>query len=102
MQLKAGARLKSSVCEGQVVVIRPPNLDVALTCGGEPMVGVNDAPAASSLLTAADPAAALIGKRYVDETSGLELLCSKGSKGALAVDNRILTIKEVKQLPSSD
>jgi hypothetical protein len=102
MQLKAGARLKSSVCDGQVVVVRPPSQDVALTCGGAPMVGVNDAPAAAAPLSAAEPNAAVIGKRYVDETSGLEVLCNKGSKGALAVDSRVLAVKEAKQLPSSD
>lgn len=102
MQLKTGARLKSSVCDGQVVVVRPPSADVALTCGGVPMVGVNDTAQAGAQLSAAEPGAVLIGKRYVDEGTGLELLCSKASKGALAADGRGLTLKEAKQLPSSD
>jgi hypothetical protein len=102
MQLKAGARLKSSVCDGQIVVVRAPNNGIELTCGGAPMVGVNDAPAAAEQLSAAEPNAALIGKRYVDESTGLEVLCSKSTKGVLAADGRGLTIKEAKQLPSSD
>lgn len=101
MQLKAGARLKSSVCEGQVVVVRAPSRDVALTCGGAPMIGVNEQPAVAPI-EVAEPNAAAIGKRYVDETSGIELLCSKGAKGALSVDGRALTLKEAKRLPSSD
>lgn len=102
MQLKAGARLKSAVCDGQVVVVRPPSQEVVLTCGGEPMAGVNDAAQAAAQLSAPGANAALVGKRYVDESTGLELLCSKASKGALAVDGRGLTLKEAKQLPSSD
>ncbi len=102
MRLKAGLRYKSSVCEGQVVAVRAPSQDVELTCGGVPMVGVSEASLSAAALAAAEPGAAQIGKRYIDEITGLELLCSKASKGLLAVDGRAVTLKEAKQLPSSD
>jgi hypothetical protein len=44
----------------------------------------------------------LLGKRYVDDPTGLELLCTKPGAGELAVDGRPLTIKGPKALPASD
>ncbi len=52
-----------------------------------------------------DPALAdptLLGKRYEDEVSGLEVLCSKGGDGTLTLDDRPLVVKSAKPLPSSD
>ena len=36
--LKTGARLKSAVCDGEIMVVAAPSADVDLTCGGEPMI----------------------------------------------------------------
>jgi hypothetical protein len=44
----------------------------------------------------------LIGKRYIDPASGLELLCMKAGEGSLAIDGRPLEIAQPKNLPSSD
>ena len=44
----------------------------------------------------------LVGKRYADEDSGLEVLCAKPGPGALAVDGREVPVKGAKPLPSSD
>jgi len=43
-----------------------------------------------------------LGKRYSDESLGLELLCTKAGPGPLAVNGNELTIKDAKPLPSSD
>ena len=43
-----------------------------------------------------------MGKRYTDEDSTLEVLCSKPGPGALAADGREMPIKGAKPLPSSD
>ena len=43
-----------------------------------------------------------LGKRYVDEELGLELLCTKPGEGSLGVSGRALTLKGAKPLPSSD
>ena len=41
----------------------------------------------------------LLGKRYADEASGIELLCTKPGPGPLAVDGRPLVVKGAKPLP---
>ena len=101
MELKAGARLKSVACETQVIVVRAPQGDVEVTCGGAVMVPV-DAEAEAAAL---DPAAAdgtQLGKRYADEELGLELLCTKAGKGSLRVNGVAIGLKQAKALPASD
>ena len=99
MQTKPGLKLRGGSCSTEVVVVRPAGGDVDITCCGEPMVeadGAGGAPAAAS------PDGILLGKRYTDETSGIELLCTKPGPGPLAVDGRALEIKSAKPLPASD
>jgi hypothetical protein len=99
--LKAGSRMKSSVCDTQVMVIAAPAGDLALSCGGAPMVDVTADSAGGSL----DPDqknGTQIGKRYVNEAGDLELLCTKPGEGSLAVADELLQLKEAKALPSSD
>ncbi len=43
-----------------------------------------------------------IGKRYVDEETQVEVLCTKAGSGSLTVDGRPLVIKGAKPLPASD
>lgn len=97
--VKPGVRLRSAVSEAQVVVVRARALDVALTCAGRPMVGNDDDVVEPQDAGAAD---VLLGKRYVDEEAGLEVLCVKSGVGPLAVDGREMQIKAAKPLPSSD
>lgn len=97
--LTAGQRLRSSACDTEIVVVRPPESPVQLSCGGRPMAG--DA----ERLGAPEPGAdqgTLLGKRYVDAATGLELLCVKPGAGGLAADGRPLTVKAPKALPASD
>jgi hypothetical protein len=101
MELTAGSRWKSAVSETEVVVVRPAQGDRTLACGGTEMVPVGSAKPAGSV----DPALAeptLLGKRYEDEASGLEVLCSKGGEGTLTLDSSPLVLKSAKPLPSSD
>ena len=44
----------------------------------------------------------LIGKRFADADSGLELLVTKAGAGTLTLDGVALPLKEAKPLPSSD
>ena len=101
MDLKAGQKLHSAVCDAQFVVVRAPTGPVDVTCGGAPVLDA--APESSS--GTVDPAhseGVLVGKRYVDEETNLELLCSKAGAGSLAVDGRAVALKGAKPLPSSD
>ena len=100
MKLTPGSRWKSALSEAEVVLVRPPSGEGDLACGGVAMLA----------MTAERPAAGgepgegecLLGKRYTDEATGLEALCTKPGKGGLSFDGRRLTIKEAKRLPSSD
>ena len=99
--LKAGSRLKSSVCDTQVMVIATPDGDVDLTCGGVAMVDAT-ADGAGGELDPNHKNGTQIGKRYVNEAGDLELLCTKPGEGSLAVGGEALVLKEAKALPSSD
>jgi hypothetical protein len=100
--IKAGGRFKSAVCETQVMVIKAPASEFALSCGGVDMLGTGATAPASAALDSAHAAETLIGKRYVNADESLELLCTKGGKGSLALDGVALQVKQAKQLPSSD
>jgi len=43
-----------------------------------------------------------IGKRYVSDSLGIELLCTKGGEGTLSVGDEVLALKRTAALPASD
>lgn len=100
MDLKSGSRWRCAVSDTEVIVVRAPPRPVNLECSGEPMLGGGAARAASP--AAAPPSRTLLGKRYVHEASGLEVLCTKAGAGRLSVDGSPLGLKDAKPLPSSD
>lgn len=99
--LKAGSRLKSAVCTTEVIVVKAPAREVAVSCGGSPMLGSDD-DNASAGESAGTGEPTLLGKRYVNAEEDLEVLCTKGGDGWLAVDEEPLVMKDAKPLPSSD
>jgi hypothetical protein len=101
MELKAGSRVASGVDATECVVIRAPKGPVELTCGGVTMSAAGDAPAGATA-TVPEGDGAQLGKRYVLDDIGLELLCVKAGTYPLAVGAAPLTIKSAKPLPSSD
>ncbi len=101
MELKPGDRLASAVGDSEMVVIRAPAGDLALTSGGRPVRRAGDGGAGQEILPGHE-GEVLLGKRYVDEGDSLELLCTKPGNGALEVDGRPLGPKTAKPLPSSD
>jgi hypothetical protein len=102
MQVKAGTRLRSAVDDTQVVVVKAPEGDVDLTCGGHPLVPIDSDVNGDATLAAGHEGPTLIGKRYADDGVGIELLCTKPGAGALFVNGAPLPLKEAKPLPSSD
>lgn len=100
--LKAGSRLKSAVCDTEVMVVRTTTDDVRLECGGAEMLALAAEKPAGSVLDAAFAQGTLVGKRYTDETERFEFLCTKGGKGSLSIDGGALVVKQAKALPSSD
>jgi hypothetical protein len=43
-----------------------------------------------------------MGKRYIQDDIGLEILCTKPGKGSLSIGDTDLLTKDAKPLPSSD
>jgi hypothetical protein len=100
--VKTGDRLRSAVCTTEVIVVRAPDEPVELECGGVPMVPLGDEPPADAKLDKAHASGTKIGKRYVLDGVGLEVLCTKAGEGSLSVGGVDLPQKEPKPLPSSD
>jgi hypothetical protein len=101
-RLKAGARLKSAVCSTEVMVVKAPDADVEVTCGGAPLLDLAAAAPGGAAPAAGADGGTQIGKRYVDEAGTLELLCTKPGQGALGAGGKLLAVKGAKPLPSSD
>ncbi|MBT4491917.1 MAG: hypothetical protein HOC70_01640 [Gammaproteobacteria bacterium] len=95
--LKPGARLKSAVCEAEVMIIKAGDSD-GITCGG---VVMSDAPESTDG-NADQMHGCLIGKRYVNQDETIEVLCVKSGDGSLYYDGEELMTKDTKKLPSSD
>jgi hypothetical protein len=100
--LTAGPRLKSAVCNTEVMVVMAPKEPVEVTCGGAPLVDIGaEKPESGSIAEGADGGTQM-GKRYVSEAGDLELLCTKPGDGALGAGGALLSVKGAKPLPSSD
>jgi hypothetical protein len=103
VELRPGTRLKSAVDGTEVIVVKPPNDSGArVYCGGAEMLFATDT---ATPRGTPDPAAAggsLLGKRYVDEVTETELLCTRPGDGTLGVDGRDLQIKPAIALPTTD
>ncbi|MEY2436701.1 MAG: hypothetical protein QOF97_1537 [Acidimicrobiaceae bacterium] len=102
MDLKPGTRLKSAVCDTEVIVVRAPTEPVELECGGQTMVAQTDAAPAGLSLDADHSAGTPVGKRYAHVASGLVILATKAGAGSLSVAGEPLPLKDAKPLPSSD
>jgi hypothetical protein len=96
--MKSGTKLKSTVCDTEVMVIRGSG--VVVDCGGAPMA--QERPAERGTLNPGFAQGTLIGKRYVDAVGSLELLCVKAGKGSLSINGVALQLKDAKPLPASD
>jgi hypothetical protein len=104
VDLTPGKKLASTVCATEVIVVRPPSGPVDVECGGAPMVMADEAPdeGVRGEVATDHAGGTLLGKRYVHDETGLELLCSKPGLGAISVGGVDLPPKEAKPLPSSD
>jgi hypothetical protein len=99
MELKAGLRLKSAVCDAELMIIKAADGD-NLTCGGELMS--DEAPAEKAAANSDQMNGCVIGKRYVNEAETVEVLCIKTGDGSLYYNDTELMTKDTKKLPSSD
>jgi hypothetical protein len=102
VEFKAGMRLKSAVCDTGIIIVKPPKEPGEIRCGGAPMIDLT-APAPEGATLSADAnGGTLLGKRYVCEDVGLEVLCTKAGAGSLAFGDTPLVEQGAKALPPSD
>jgi len=102
VKLRAGQQLTSAVSDAQLVVVRAPEADVTVACGGASVLAQDESPPDGATLDRSLGEGPLLGKRYADDDLGLELLCTRPGEGALTVDGKTLAVKGAKPLPSSD
>jgi hypothetical protein len=95
VSLTAGARLKTATSTLEVVVVAAPTIAADLLAGGEAM-------STDAVPGPAGEATYAIGKRYVEDVSGIEVLVVKPGPGPLSINGNELVIKEAKPLPASD
>jgi hypothetical protein len=101
-ELKVGTHLRNADGPEEVIVVRAPAYELDVRCGSLPMNELGGAHGAAPIAAPVGGHPLQIGKRYVHEPSGLELLCVKAGPGALSVDGEPLAFKNAKQLPASD
>jgi hypothetical protein len=99
--IKNGSRLRSQVCDAQVIVVKAADSLDDLRCGGQPMLPLDAENSGDAALDPTFSEGVVMGKRYVDE-SGAEVLVTKAGAGTLSVGDTALTLKEAKPLPASD
>jgi hypothetical protein len=97
--MKPGTKLRSAVCDTEVMVIRGA-ADAVVECGGAAMA--EQTPAERKQINPAFAQGTRIGKRYVDADGKTELLCVKAGQGSLSIAGVALQTKDAKPLPSSD
>ncbi len=101
MDLKPGSRLKSTVCDTEVIAVKAAGSH-EVTCGGAAMVeaGTDAGDKGEPAPDAAE--GTQMGKRYVNADESVELLCTKPGAGSLGIDGVAMVLKEAKPLPASD
>lgn len=100
--LKMGARLRSTVCAGEIMVVMAPDTEVEMTCGGSAMVDAGESVTPSGEVHPDHAVGVVMGKRYIDEAETLEVLCVKAGDGSLAANGALLLQKDTKKLPKTD
>ena len=102
MDLKPGSRWRSAVCDTEVVVVRPPKSPITLECGGYEVIPHAEARPDGKAIAADFADGSQAGKRYADDETGVEVLCTKAGAGTLTIGGRPIGAKEAKKLPASD
>jgi hypothetical protein len=100
--LRPGSRWRSAVCESEVIVVRAPAQPVLLCIGGAPVLAAGRDRAAGGGPDHVLADGTLLGKRYADEVSRLEVLCTRSGVGTITVAGRRATIVPPRPLPASD
>lgn len=102
MELRIGTKVRSAVCSTEVIVVKAPKQTIDLRCGGAVMLASEEEPPAGAVLAAGHNGGTQLGKRYVSEVVGLEVLCTKPGDGSLSLGDEPLEMQGARPLPPSD
>lgn len=109
MQWTPGTRLKSVVCDTEIVIVRgPAEATAVVLCGGRPMVAHSDEVERNQSILDGHDGGTVLGKRYGVDGDPIEVLVTKPGAGALGLsgasspDGVLMSTKDAKPLPSSD
>ena len=102
VELKPGSRWKSAVCEAEIIVVRPPDGEGHLECGGHAMLPAEVEKPGGLQLDPDHAGGVALGKRFSEPDSGIEVLCTRAGRGSLSLSGTSLEQKVAKPLPSSD
>ena len=97
MPAETGKRYVCATCGAEVIVTRGG--DEVLYCdhgGGQGRAEAED------LDEREGSVAIQLGRRYVDEQSGIQVLCTKAGEGSLFIGEREMEVQQPRALPSSD
>ena len=100
--MNAGTRLRSAVCDCEVVVVRAPSDGTVPQCGGLDMLPLEAARDEVPTPGAGLDGGTLLGKRYADAAASLEVLCTKAGRGSLSYAGELLEVRSARALPASD
>jgi hypothetical protein len=100
--LKPGARLFGATSTTEAIVVKAPAHAVDIRIGGHAVVLSAAERSADGSVLAGHDTPVLMGKRYVDASGTLELLCTKAGAGAFAIGDDLCEVKDAKPLPASD
>jgi hypothetical protein len=101
--MKPGQQLESSVCTTKVIVVRAPGSEVTVACGGRPVREPGGTRAGATSAGSLEPGeGTVLGKRYVDKATGLDVLCVTAGAGSLTCNGTPMVVQGAKPLPSSD
>ena len=100
--MKPGTRLRSAVCDGEVVIVRAPSGALPLQCGGRDMLAVDAGPREVLPPLPRFDGGTQLGKRYADAAATVEVLCTKPGVGALSYADELLEPRSARALPASD
>ncbi|MGH3249648.1 MAG: hypothetical protein ACRDOI_26065 [Trebonia sp.] len=97
MKLRVGQTLRSVVDNTALVVVRCPDQELTVACGGQEMSGEH-----GTVKAAANGDGVQLGKRYTTDTTDVELLCIKAGDHQVTVDGTPVVQQSAKPLPASD
>lgn len=100
MNLRPGMRVACPACSTELITVKAGRGEAQLACGGLPLTDIASARLDAGHRTAAE--GAQLGKRYIAESLGVELLCTKGGTGELTCNGAPMALQGARALPASD